>query len=225
MTTIRRNWTNRVAEIRAAARSCRAYDSATGNMVPVDPARAFEAWQSKPRARLTEDAPGQKWTVHVHSNEFYTLTAEAPGTAETDAAPTPEPPADHPGTPSPAARPATAQDHDAARALTARRRTAATPDPASLPGHVPAMAVELTGKTVRVKLDQGYSHEQIRDEFEHERAEAESAGDAGRARGLGTMLTVHASMTAEETAAHRPRAPGTARPSAQRPHPRRQLPG
>lgn len=43
MTTIRRNWTNRVAQIRAAARFCRAYDSDSGNMLPVDPARAFEA--------------------------------------------------------------------------------------------------------------------------------------------------------------------------------------
>ncbi|MGW2291209.1 DUF6573 family protein [Streptomyces phaeochromogenes] len=202
MTTIRRNWTNRVAEIRAAARSCHAYDSATGNMVPVDPARAFEAWQSKPRARLTEDTPGQKWTVHVHSNEFYILTAEDPGTAETA-----ETPADRPGSPNPAARPATAQDHDAARALSGRRRTAATPDPASLPAHVPAMAVDLTGKAVRVKLDQGYSHEQIRDEFEQERAEATAAGDAGRARGLSTMLAVHAAM-AGEPAANSPTGPG-----------------
>ncbi|MEU4616619.1 DUF6573 family protein [Streptomyces umbrinus] len=204
MTTIRRNWTNRIAGIRAAARSCRAYDSATGNMVPVDPARAFEAWQSRPRARLIEETPGQKWTVHVHSNEFYTLTTEAP---ETDSAPTAEPPADRPGSPSRAARPATAQDHDATRAFTGRRRTAATPGFASLPARVSAMAVDLVGKTVRVKLDQGYSHEQIRDEFEQEHAAATAGGDAGRARGLATMLALHAAM-AGEPAANSPAGPG-----------------
>ncbi|MGK3943315.1 hypothetical protein ABK046_33360 [Streptomyces caeruleatus] len=85
MTTIRRNWTNRVAQIRAAARSCRAYDSDSGNMLPVDPARAFEAWESTPRARLTEDTPRQKWTVHVHSSKFYVLTAEETAGLATEA--------------------------------------------------------------------------------------------------------------------------------------------
>lgn len=120
MTTIRRNWTKRVAQIRTAARTCRAYDSASGNMVPVDPARAFEAWESTPRAKLTEDAPGQKWTVHVHSNRFYVLTAEDPATAAEPAAPADEAPAPPTTAPGPAqgslpphraAGPATAQDH------------------------------------------------------------------------------------------------------------------
>ncbi|MGK3943316.1 DUF6573 family protein [Streptomyces caeruleatus] len=62
-------------------------------------------------------------------------------------------------------------------------------------------------KTVRVKLAQGYSHGQIREEFEHARAEAETAVDDGRARGLGTMLAVHAVMAAEETAAEPPTGP------------------
>ncbi|MGV9934130.1 DUF6573 family protein [Streptomyces olivaceoviridis] len=204
MTTIRRNWTNRVAQIRAAARSCRAYDSATGNMVPVDPARAFEAWETKPRARLTEDTPGQKWTVQVHSNEFYTLTAEAPATSEAGAVPADETPvpADHAGEPSPAG----AQDHRAARAVTHRRRTPEERD--SLPGHLPALAVDLVGKTVRVKLAQGYSHEQIRDEFEQERAEAQAAGDTERVNGLATMLAVHA-MMAEQAAADSPTGPSS----------------
>lgn len=64
---------------------------------------------------------------------------------------------------------------------------------------------------------QGYSHGQIREEFEHERAEAETAGDAGRARGLGTMLTVHAAMAAEETAAEPPTGPSPADPGGSSP--------
>ncbi|WP_201299827.1 DUF6573 family protein [Streptomyces mexicanus] len=197
MTTIRRNWTNRVAQIRAAAQSCRAYDASTGNMVPVDPARAFEAWEAKPRARLTEDTPGQKWTVHVHSNEFYTLTAEAPETSEARPAP-----AGHAGQSSPAAAP----DQRAARTVTRRRRAAE--ERGSLPGHLPGLAVDLAGKTVRVKLAQGYSHEQIRDEFEQARAQAEAAGDTERANGLSTMLAVHAVM-AEEAAATSPTSPSS----------------
>jgi hypothetical protein len=77
-----------------------------------------------------------------------------------------------------------------------------------------------------VKLDQGYSHEQIRDQFEHQRAEAETSGDTGRARGLGTMLAVHAAMTSEEPAARppsdsAPADPGRGTPDEQRPDSRR----
>ncbi|MFJ5819413.1 hypothetical protein ACIQGT_36805 [Streptomyces sp. NPDC093108] len=78
MTTIRRNWTKRIEQTRAAAKFCRAYDSSTGHMITVDPARAFEAWNATPRATLSEDTPGQKWRVHVHSNRFYVLTAADP---------------------------------------------------------------------------------------------------------------------------------------------------
>jgi hypothetical protein len=216
MTTIRRNWTNRVAEIRSAARFCRAYDSATGNMVPVDPARAFEAWESTPRARLTEDTPGQKWTVHVHSNRFYKLTAEDPSAPQTDATPTDEAstavPAARPGDPRPDAGPAGTQDHGAAlaRALARHSRTSGPLGRGRMPRQLPARAVELVGKTVRVKLAQGYSHEQIRDEFEHQRAEAETAGDTGRATALATMLTVHGAMTTEEATAQSPTGPTAA---------------
>ncbi|WP_329235889.1 hypothetical protein [Streptomyces canus] len=76
--SIRRNWHKRIAAIKAAARFCKAYDSATGNMVNVEPARAFEAWESRSRATLSEDAPAVKWTVHVHSNSFFYLYAEDP---------------------------------------------------------------------------------------------------------------------------------------------------
>ncbi|MGW0825261.1 DUF6573 family protein [Streptomyces sp. NPDC002845] len=208
MTTIRRNWTKRVAEIRTAARTCRAYDSDSGNMLPVDPARAFEAWETTPRARLTEDTPGQKWTVHVHSNRFYELTAEAPAapaddapTAEVPAAPTAAPGSGHAHQ---AAGPASAQDRSAARRLARRTRASGVPGHDRLPRHLPALAVDLVGKTVRVKLAQGYSHEQIRDAFEQERAEAVTAGDAGRVAALGTVLDVHAAMVAEEDAAQSP---------------------
>ncbi|MGW7243852.1 DUF6573 family protein [Streptomyces sp. NPDC054804] len=203
MTTIRRNWTHRVAEIRATARTCRAYDSDSGNMVPVDPASAFEVWESTPRARLTEDTPGQKWTVHVHSTRFYILTAEdpnAPGAstpataAGVPAAPTAAPECT-PGTP----EPARVRDHIAARRLVQRGRASGMPGGDRL-GHLPDLAVDLVGKTVRVRLAQGFSHEEIRDEFERERAEAVTGGDTRRARGLETMLTVHAAMTAEENA-------------------------
>ncbi|MGW7208490.1 DUF6573 family protein [Streptomyces sp. NPDC054837] len=66
------------------------------------------------------------------------------------------------------------------------------------------MAADLVGKTVRVRLAQGSSHEQIGEEFEHARAEAVRAGDAGRARGLAAMLTVHAAMAGEDRAAEPP---------------------
>ncbi|MFF2852986.1 hypothetical protein ACFVT5_42910 [Streptomyces sp. NPDC058001] len=187
MTTTRRSWTKRVAEIRTAARTCRAYESDSGNMVPIDPARAFEAWERTPRARLTEDTPGQKWTVHVHSNQFYVLTTEKTA-APADNAAGAEAPAASPTAPPglrhtrQAAGPAGAQDHGAARTMARGRGASGTPGRDRLPTHVPAMAGDLVGKTVRVKLAQGYSHGQIREEFEHERAKAETAGDAGRAR-------------------------------------------
>ncbi|MFQ6144674.1 DUF6573 family protein [Streptomyces seoulensis] len=208
MTTIRRNWTKRVAEIRTAARTCRAYDSDSGNMVPVDPAAAFEAWESNRRARLTEDTPGQKWTVHVHSNRFYVLTAEEPAASADDepAAEVPAAPTAAPGTrhAHQAAGPTNTQDRSAARTLARHAQASGVPDGDRLPGHLPALAVDLVGKTVRVKLAQGYSHEQIRDEFEQERAEAQAAGDAGRVAALGTVLAVHAAMVAEEDAAPPP---------------------
>ncbi|MFH9968441.1 DUF6573 family protein [Streptomyces mirabilis] len=215
MTTIRRNWTKRVAEIRTAARTCRAYDSDSGNMVPVEPARAFEAWESTPRARLTEDTPGQKWTVHVHSNRFYVLIAEDPA-ASADDAPAAEVPAAPTAAPSTrharqAAGPASApQDDSAARTLARRRRASGALGRDGLPGHLSALAVDLVGKTVRVKLAQGYSHAQIRDEFEQERAEAATAGNTGRVTGLGTVLEVHAAMVAEEDTAQSPTGPAPA---------------
>ncbi|MFG2961412.1 DUF6573 family protein [Streptomyces sp. NPDC048291] len=213
MTTIRRNWTNRVAKIRATARACRAYDSDSGTMVPVDPATAFEAWESTPRARLTEDTPGQKWTVHVHSNRFYVLTAEAPD-ATGDS--TPATAAERPATPTAAPgrppghrapEPARVRDHIAARTLVRRGQASGMPGGDRL-GHLPDLAVDLVGKTVRVKLAQGFSHEEIRDEFERERAEAVTGGDTRRVRGLETVLTVHAAMTAEENAPEPPAGPG-----------------
>ncbi|QPL14139.1 hypothetical protein QEH48_gp110 [Streptomyces phage TurkishDelight] len=86
-TTIRRNWTTRIRKIQETATACRAYESSSGNMVTVDPARAFQAWQGNGRATLTEVTPGQKWRVHVHSNHFYVLTATSPERNRQETAP------------------------------------------------------------------------------------------------------------------------------------------
>ncbi len=190
MTTIRRNWTKRVAEIRAAARTCRVYDSDSGNMLPVDPARAFEAWERTPRARLTEDTPGRKWTVHVHSNRFYVLTAEEPA-----AAPAPGRRTGHGTAP---------QRGRLARPAYAGARRAGPCRPArsdDLP------CGRTRGQDRPRKLAQGFSHQQIREEFEGERTRAEAAGDAARARGLETMLAVHAATTPQCAPAQAPTGP------------------
>ncbi|MGW1037297.1 DUF6573 family protein [Streptomyces antibioticus] len=205
MTTIRRNWTKRVAEIRTAARTCRVYDSDSGNMLPVDPARAFEAWERTPRARLTEDTPGRKWTVHVHSNRFYVLTAEEPSPAA-GAAATAEEPAAAPAPPQ-AVGPATAQHRNAADLPARHTRAPGGPDRVGPLGQMTSLAVELVGKTIRVKLAQGFSHQQIREEFEGERTRAEAAGDAAKARGLETMLAVHAATTTQCAPAQAPTGP------------------
>ncbi|WP_209445398.1 DUF6573 family protein [Streptomyces achromogenes] len=60
-------------------------------------------------------------------------------------------------------------------------------------GEVPVMLRPWI-KKVRVKLPPGYSHEQIRDEH----AQAQAAGNAQRANGLATMLTVHTAMAEED---------------------------
>ncbi|MFF4764284.1 hypothetical protein [Streptomyces sp. NPDC001292] len=109
-----------------------------------------------------------------------------------------------------AAGPASAQDRSAACTLARRTRASGVLGRDRLPGHLPALAVDLEGKTVRVKLAQGYSHEQIRDAFEQEWAEAVTAGDSGRVAALGTVLEVHAAMVAEEDAAQSPTGPAPA---------------
>jgi hypothetical protein len=205
MTTIRRNWTKRVTEIRTAARACRAYDSDSGNMVAVDPACAFEAWERTPRARLTEDTPGQQWTVHVHSNHFYILTAEDPGTGPADTTPATETPA--PPTAALDARPSGVHDRSTARTPARRSQASGAPGHDHPAGHASALAVELVGKTVRVKRAQGLTHEQIRDQFEQVRADAQADGDSGKVAATETMLGVHAVMAAEETTAQSPTGP------------------
>lgn len=76
--TIRRTWHKRVDAIKAAAKFCRAYNSGTGEMVSVDPAQAFAAWDRYPRATLTEETPASKWAVTVNPNSFFYLYAEDP---------------------------------------------------------------------------------------------------------------------------------------------------
>ncbi|MDH6222839.1 DUF6573 family protein [Streptomyces pseudovenezuelae] len=209
MTTIRRNWTQRVTEIRTAARTCRAYDSDSGNTVTVDPARAFEAWERTPRARLTEDTPGQQWTVHVHSNHFYILTAEDPGTGPADTAPAAETPA--PPTAALDAQPSGGHDRSTARTPARRSQASGVPGHDHPADHASALAVGLVGKTVRVKRAQGLTREQIRDQFEQLRADAQAAGDSGKVTATETMLTVHAIMAAEETTAQTPSGPADGR--------------
>ncbi|WP_431983936.1 hypothetical protein [Streptomyces qinglanensis] len=210
MDTIRRNWTKRVAEIRAAARYCRAYESSTGNMADIDPARAFAAWAANPRATLSEDVPGQKWTVHVHSNSFYILTTTDPAQRRTAARPAR----------ATTARPVRSATEDAvlqeareyikdAPGIGARTAAAATAAighrvqsgtlvPDHLTEALPRMAAAVTAKAVADMRAQGLTHEQIRQRFERKKAEALHAGNARRATVADAMLTVHAGIVADE---------------------------
>jgi hypothetical protein len=217
MTTIRRNWTKRIAEIRAAAKFCRAYDSSTGNMVAVDPARAFETWQANPRATLTEDTPGQKWGVHVHSNHFYVLTATDPErrrrerTETAAAAPTPAPVTS-------AAR-LLSGDEDAVKAAgeyiqdpprigphTTAAATAAVGQKIRagvlaqdrLTSTLPGVTAAVTAKAVADMRAQGLTHEQIRMRLERKKAEAERDGDTGRLMAADAMIAAHAGIEADE---------------------------
>ncbi|WP_030888913.1 hypothetical protein [Streptomyces sp. NRRL S-1868] len=225
MVTIRRNWTNRIAAIRAAAKHCRAYDSSTGNMITADPGRAFAAWEANRRASLTEDVPGQQWTVHVHANAFYVLTATAPQQAgrarRRPAAPAP--------TPVPAA-PARSAEEDAvlrevgeyikdAPGIGANAAAAAASAIAEnvhtgtirqdhLTGALPAATAAVTAKAVADLRSQGLAHEQIRQRLERTRAEARHAGNLARVAAADAMLAAHAGIVADEEARSRPAAGG-----------------
>lgn len=238
MTTIRRNWTKRVEGIRAAALFCRAYDSSTGHLVPVDPASAFEVWEANRRASLTENTPGAKWTVHVHSNSFYVLTATDPAEARKEAAPAAPAPA-RATVPVPASRPSTAparaageeavlqdvreyiQDAPGVGARTVAAATAAVGAKVQagritrdrLTGALPAITAAVTAKAVRDMRGQGLTHEQIRMRLERKRAEALHARDHGRVTVAEAMLAAHAGIVADEEA----RAAADQLPAADRP--------
>lgn len=219
MPTIRRNWTKRIEQIRAAAKFCRAYDSSTGHMITVDPARAFEAWHATPRATLSEDTPGQKWRVHIHSNRFYVLTATDPtlnvqdhaqraSTAALAAAPR--------GASAPALSPADeaalmdaaayTQDapgggkHAAAAATKAINGKIATGALGrdQLTRALPGITAAVTAKAVRDLREQGLTHEQVRMRLERMKAEAQAAGSADRAMVADAMIATHAGIVADE---------------------------
>ncbi|MBP5930456.1 hypothetical protein [Streptomyces scabiei] len=226
MTTIRRNWTKRVEGIRAAALFCRAYDSSTGHMVTVDPAHAFEAWQANRRASLTENTPGAKWTVHVHSNSFYILTATDPAEDRKAAASSPAPAPARAAAPVPASRPSNAparttreeavlqdvreyiQDAPGVGARTVAAATAAVGAKVQagriardrLTGALPAITAAVTAKAVRDMREQGLTHEQIRMRLERKRAEAVQARNHGRVTVADAMIAAHAGIVADEEA-------------------------
>lgn len=221
MTTIRRNWTKRVEGIRAAARFCRAYDSSTGHMITVDPARAFEVWEANRRASLTEDTPGRRWTVHVHSNSFYVLTAADPAEDRKLATPAPAPAPARAPLPVPDARVRAAEEDAVLRdareyiqdapGIGARTMAAATAAVGAkvrtgritrdrLTGALPAITAAVTAKAVRDMRAQGLTHDEIRTRLERKRAEGLQAGNPGRVTVAEAMLAAHAGIVADEEA-------------------------
>ncbi|HYQ69051.1 hypothetical protein [Actinophytocola sp.] len=87
--TIARNHTRRIATVRAAIKraTVSTLDNGFSGVEVADPQAVITEWQGHAFSRLTEDVPGEKWTVHVHDNRWYTLYA-AP--AEQPAAPAAE---------------------------------------------------------------------------------------------------------------------------------------
>ncbi|MET8681981.1 hypothetical protein ABZW18_31495 [Streptomyces sp. NPDC004647] len=229
MTTIRRNWTKRVDAIRAAAKFCRAYDSSTGNMVPVDPARAFEAWQANGCATLSEDTPGERWRVRVHSNRRYVLTATDPeqDRQEREETATAAPIAVAAPVTSAAPTRSRAEEaalnkageyikdapgigaHTAAAATTvlAQKVRAGELGRDRLTAALPGITAAVTAKAVADMRAQGLTHEQIRMRLERKKAEAEHAGDTGRAMVADAMIAAHAGIVADEEQAHPAQAP------------------
>jgi hypothetical protein len=73
MRTIRRTATRVIATLQQELTDCRRYDAASGELVPVDPAQAWQALADFPRAQLVESTDKDKYTVLVHSNLFFQL--------------------------------------------------------------------------------------------------------------------------------------------------------
>ncbi|WP_055554453.1 hypothetical protein [Streptomyces sp. NBRC 110028] len=76
-----------------------------------------------------------------------------------------------------------------------------------LTGALPAATAAVTAKAVAEMHAQGLTHEQIRQQFERKKAEAEHSGNAKRAAVADAMLTVHAGIAADEEAQARPALP------------------
>lgn len=77
MKTIARNRTKFLAELQAQLTACQVYDRDSGQMIPTDPANAWQALAANRNARLVESTDRDKYTVHVHSNLFYVLRPAA----------------------------------------------------------------------------------------------------------------------------------------------------
>lgn len=236
MTTIRRNWSKRIAAVRATATHCRAYDSSTGNMLDLTPEAAWHAYEANPHARLTEDLPGRKWTVHIHSNAFYYLTADPEQSEQTRAAapvPAPAPAATPTPTPAPTVPAGRSAKEDAvlrevgefitdAPGIGARTAVAA----ASVIGQkvtrgvirrdnltdaLPAATAAIAAKTVKTLRDKGMTHEQIRQRFARLRAEAQRGGQLARVTAAEALIAAHAGIVADEEA-RTPAAPAAPTP-------------
>ena len=79
MTTIAKNRTRLIAQLKTDLTRCRVYT--LGNQflgADVDPAHAWAALACNSRAKLTSAAAKGTYTVHVHSNCWYELSAPDP---------------------------------------------------------------------------------------------------------------------------------------------------
>lgn len=75
MRTISRRATRIISGLKDTHTQCKKYDQDTGDMIDCDPAEAWEALTASKNARLYESTDRLLYTVHVHSNRFYRLTA------------------------------------------------------------------------------------------------------------------------------------------------------
>lgn len=90
MNTIARRSTRIIKALKVRLTQCKMYDSDTGDWRDVEPAAAWHSLYAYDSARLWKSSDGEKYTVHVHSNLFYELTAPteetpAPAAVETSA--------------------------------------------------------------------------------------------------------------------------------------------
>jgi hypothetical protein len=75
--TIPRNRRKFIAGLAVTHTACSMYDQDSGNMITTSAAYAWRALEMHRHARLTESSDGTTYTVHVHSNQWYKLTAAA----------------------------------------------------------------------------------------------------------------------------------------------------
>lgn len=77
MSTIGRNRTKKIAELKALLTKCEVM-SLDLNFIKqaCPPDGAWKKFEDNRRVRLTEDVPGSKYTIQVHSNLWYILTPD-----------------------------------------------------------------------------------------------------------------------------------------------------